>query len=415
MRNSVKAVLAAIAAIGVPALFAAPANAGSGPPVVGCTTGSSCSVELHWTWSVTGSTGGRHIVHWTPPPCIGVPAGDAYSGSQVIVTLYGATAPVSPPATASPGTSAPATATASATPTSSPSPSGLTPQEQGIYDEAQQLLKTKPMPAGEWYQIAGDPSASAASQQVCTSLPPYVWVKPGGRLPTVGGVNIPPEELAAFAYSRLQTGQINRVTFNPRKVADTNLPSFVKAVLSLPPKTDPGGILQVSGTGTVSGVGTPFVSATAQTPNGTAATVWAWVTGFHIAAQPAAGATLYQDQSQCIQASGPPVSIPGQPPTTGFRVGSRYTPKQMKNVGAGQSIDCGVTFTAPGTYTVQVSIGWDACWTAGTADEFQTAGPPAGKDAAGNNLCQPVPGAQGLKPSIATVTVPVREIQSVNG
>ena len=79
----------------------------------------------------------------------------------------------------------------------------------------------------------------------------------------------------------------------------------------------------------------------------------------------------------------------------------------MAKVGVGQQIDCGVTFTAPGTYTLAVSVSWDACWSQGQANPV---GPPA-------DGCNPVPGAGGLQDSIMNPppTVNVREIQSVNG
>lgn len=74
--------------------------------------------------------------------------------------------------------------------------------------------------------------------------------------------------------------------------------------------------------------------------------------------------------------------------------------------GAGQPIDCGVTYTAPGPYQLNVSVGWSACWAPGTA---VPGGPPAN--------CNPnFPGAAGLRDSTTgPVTVNVREIQSVNG
>jgi hypothetical protein len=85
-------------------------------------------------------------------------------------------------------------------------------------------------------------------------------------------------------------------------------------------------------------------------------------------------------------------------------LGSRYTAAEMAAVGAGQNIDCGVTYTAPGTYNLTASITWNACWEPGLPT---TDGPPRG--------CQPVPGAGGLTPSTTpAVPVNVREIQSVN-
>jgi hypothetical protein len=85
-------------------------------------------------------------------------------------------------------------------------------------------------------------------------------------------------------------------------------------------------------------------------------------------------------------------------------LGSRYPAAEMAQVGVGQQIDCGVTYTAPGTYGLSASVTWDACWARGRA---QAGGPPAN--------CKPVPGAGGLAASTSPPQqVAVREIQSVN-
>jgi hypothetical protein len=85
-------------------------------------------------------------------------------------------------------------------------------------------------------------------------------------------------------------------------------------------------------------------------------------------------------------------------------LGSRYSAAEMRQVGVGQQIDCGVTYTAPGTYALSVSVTWDACWARGLA----TAGGPPAK-------CKRVPGAAGLAASTSPPhQVAVREIQSVN-
>lgn len=401
MRNSVIAVLAAIAAIGMPALFAAPANAGSGPPVVGCTTGSSCMIELQGLVQSSGSTGGSNGVVAKPPPCIGVPAGNAHAGSAAIISFYGTTVPVPAPTTASPsatalpsasasvsGTASP-TATASATPTPTPSTAGptLTPVQQQILNQAKQLVNSDPMTPGEWYQVDANPYAPSAASQVCASLPLYVWSNTG-LLPEIRGLNIPPRTLAAIAYSELFTPQLVSLQLNPHGVSDTNLPTFVNVTIR-----SPGFNLLA-----LTAAGHPYVWATAEL-NGRAATVYAVTTGMDITtdspnAQP-------WDVSQCSVA---------QPPSADDKhagdlmLGSRDV-ASAGDFGAGSAIDCGMTYNGPGRFHLTVRVGWTACWAPGQA---VAAGPPPN--------CNPnFDGAGGLQPRSRTVTVHVREIQSVNG
>jgi hypothetical protein len=368
-----------------------------------------------------------------------VPAGDAHVGSDAIISLYGDTAPVPGPTTASPSappSTAPATVpTSTAPPTGPPStvpsapvspttgpsstvppatgPSGpaspsatstasltaliaqpaaptaagpeLNAQQQQILDQARQLAKSNPVTAGEWYQISGDPYATAAAQQECSSLPPYVWVPGGGRLPILHGLNIPPETLARLAYSQLTTAQLGRVTLNPGGTSDTNLPTFLDVALRPPAR----GVLSVTADGD------PYVWATATTPGGQSATVWAWATGLTIS--PGTGSARTYADSRCSVAH---LSADGHT----FLLGSRYSKAEMAQVGAGSPIDCGVTYTAPGSFGLTANVTWNACWARGIAT---AGGPPPG--------CQPVPGAAGLAASTtAPVPVNVREIQSVN-
>lgn len=141
--------------------------------------------------------------------------------------------------------------------------------------------------------------------------------------------------------------------------------------------------------------GDPYVWATAATPDGEAATVWAWVTGLTI--NPGTTDATTFNQQRCSTAH---LSANGHT----LMLGSRYSPAEMAQVGAGQQIDCGVTYTAPGTYGLSVSVTWDACWARGLA---VAGGPPA--------KCKPVPSAGGLAPSTTPPhQVAVREIQSVN-
>lgn len=371
-------------------------------------------VELNWNVTYTGSSGGHNGVVVPPPPCIGVPVGDAYVGSQAILSLYGDNEPLpsdSPtPITPSPTDSATpadsATSTDSATPTDSASASpiptatmtattaalvikaalGLDPQQQAIIDQAHSLLATHPKPSGEWYQIAGNPSASAKQQAKCLNLPPYIWQGGAAGIIHIAGFNIPPRTLAGLAYSQLTTAGLGQVTLNPVGANDTNLPTFIDIAMTEPPR----GFLAVTTDGT------PYVWATAETPDGTAATVWAWVTSLNITPG-TTNATTFNDK-RCATAHA------GDNGHT-FMLGSRYTADAMAQVGVGQQIDCGVTYTAPGKYNLTANVTWDACWAEGQATQ---GGPPVN--------CKPVPGAGGLAASTTQpVQVNVRDIQSVNG
>jgi hypothetical protein len=392
-------------AAGSLALLAAPASAADGPPEVGCTTGSSCLVELNYEVTYTGSSGGHNGVVIKPPPCIGVPIGDAHTGSQAIISLYSNTAPVAQPSSASPapsasdGSSSPTDSigpTAPASPTVPVSPSAsmstasttalvLSGQQQQILNQANQLVGSNPITPGEWYQISGNPYASATAQQRCTNLPPYIWVAGDNNTLRVNGLNIPPETLAALAFSQLSTARLATVTLNPKGASDTNLPTFVDVGLRAPVR----GVLSITADGD------PYVWATAATPDGEAATVWAWVTGLSI--NPGTTNATTFNQQRCSTAH---LSANGHT----LMLGSRYSAAEMAQVGAGQQIDCGVTYTAPGTYDLSASVTWNACWARGLA---KAGGPPAN--------CKPVPGAADLAASTSPPhQVAVREIQSVN-
>jgi hypothetical protein len=409
--RAVSAFATAIMAAGSLALGVVPASAANGPPSVGCTTGSSCMVELNWNVTYRGSRGGHNGVVVPPPPCIGVPVGDAYVGSQAILSLFGDTAPLpsdspTPLAPTSPGDtpSDSPTPTDSATPTdgagASPSPTatmtastaalivkadaGSDPQDQAIQDQARSLIATHPKPAGEWYQIAGNPSARASEQVKCKSLPPFIWQAGAAGTIHIAGFNIPPRTLAGLAYSQLTTAELGQVTLNPVAANDTNLPTFVDVAMTEPTR----GFLSV----TTEGV--PYVWATAMTPDGTAATVWAWVTSMSITPG-TTSATTFNDK-RCATAH-----LDGDT----YMLGSRYSAQAMASVGTGQQIDCGVTYTAPGTYNLTANVTWDACWAEG---QLTPGGPPAN--------CKPVPGAGGLAASTTQpFQVNVRDIQSVNG
>ena len=190
----------AVAAASLAAL-STPAWAANGPPRVGCTTGSSCIVELNWNVTYTGSTGGHNGVVITPPPCIGVPIGDAHTGSQAIISLYSDTnalpsqspAPLdstSPAESASPtgtGPSDSAAPSSSATVSASPSATATTTAstaalilssapvlsgpQQAILDQAEQLVGSNPITPGEWYQISGNPTPPRPPRQSARTCP----------------------------------------------------------------------------------------------------------------------------------------------------------------------------------------------------------------------------------------------------
>lgn len=407
MRYRLIRIVVALAATAVPLLSVAdPASAANGPPVVGCITGSSCMIELNYYVTYSGSSGGSNGVVVTPPPCIAVPVGDAHTGSQIIISLYGTTAPA-PPTTTAPATpassgSATATGTASATPTSSasasasptspspsptPPPPDLTPVQKQILDLAKTLVNSDPMTPGEWYQIAADPYATAAASQVCQNLPPYVWADKG-KIPVLHGLHIPTRTLAELAYSQLTTPTVGTFKLNPKAANnDTNLPTFVYVVLD-PPTL---GVMQLTTQGH------PYVYATAMAPDGTAATVYAVATGLNI--DPGTSNANTYDLPECS------VARPADSKNDGkYILGSREMASAGR-YGAGQSIDCGVTYTSPGSYNLTVSVGWSACWARGTVNP---GGPPA--DCNAN-----IPGAAGLQDSTTgPIPVNVREIQSVN-
>ena len=383
-------------------LLAMPASAASGPPVVGCITGSSCIVEINYYVTYSGSSGGSNGVVVTPPPCIAVPVGDAHTGSQIIISLYDTTAPVPVATTASATPTDSATATGTATGTASASTSAssapaspapttqaapdLTPTQQAILNLAKQLVNSNPITPGEWYQIAADPYATAAASQVCANLPPYVWAG-NGKVPVLHGLHIPTRTLAELAYSQLTTPSLGGLRLNPRGTSDTNLPTFVDAVLSPPTR----GFIALTTKGN------PYVYATAAAPDGTAATVYAEATGLNI--NPGTSSANTYDVQQCS------VAQPDGKDNTKYILGSRDV-TSAASFGAGQTIDCGVTYTAPGPYQLNVSVGWHACWAPGLA---APGGPPA-------NCNSNFPGAAGLQSSTTgPVTVNVREIQSVNG
>lgn len=351
MRFRLISSVAVLTGFGAAALAGAQtASADSQPPPAQCVSGSTCVLQIDnmITWGGSESPGTNNVVvDIAPPPCLWEPIGDAHSGSLSIIQTYGGKNP------------------------------GPGPYDVGAsFTQAQNLLKTSPIPPGEWYVLPINPAAGAAGAAECDKLPLYFFATPGTPLP---GIYVPPQTLAQLAFARLDTAGLGTVTLNPRGALDTNLPTFINVQVRNPK----AGNLNVA-------AGRLYVTVTAAIPTQDSVTVWAYVNGVHI--DP--GALPAHSYPDCVFKGGPQGT---------YSLGSNYPPAQMNAVGPNQAIDCGVTYTQPGPSTLTVSMDWTACWAQGV-----TAGPPP----AG---CAPVPGAGNLQPTQAGVNVNVREVQSVNG
>lgn len=330
-----------------PAVAAVPASAGAGGTDVGCTDSSSCAIFLEKQTTFGGNTssgsGLNASVPITPPPCLWIPAGNATSGSQQVINDGGGYAP--PPATLN----------------------------TAAVKQAKQLQKN-PKP-GTWYELPVRQGDTAAETQQCMALPYYYWLPPGGQLPQIP---IPPETLRDLAFAKLSAPKFQSMQLNPATRSYTNLPTFVKARLT------PGTYQQAPN-------GQVYLAVSASLGN-QSATVWVPSDSFTITAP---NATAWGNNNpQCSQ-----VDSQGM-------IGSKWTPGQMQHAGPNQAIDCGATFTRPGTYQVQATLTWKpAVWEANTGPNGYQTPPPAG--------AQPVPNGQ-LGPTWTARNVPVAEIQSIN-
>jgi hypothetical protein len=348
---------AALAAIlAAPALTALPAKAANGPPVVGCDTSSSCGVELSKMVTYSGNDSGHAtntVVDIAQPPCLWIPEGDAHTGSQYIIDYERGVDPGA----------------------------GALFSQHETYLQAQQLLATNPAPAGEWYYLPVNPNADQAGRLRCYQLPLFFFATPGTPLP---GVYIPPRTLAQLAFSRLETAGLGTPAFNPAGTSDANLPTTVQVPLNNP----------AAGALSIAPDGRPYVAVTAYIQGGTvSATVWAKAGALNI--NPGTSAARTFDAASCSQA---------QVRGAAYTLGSRLTAGQLAAIGVNGSVDCGVTYAAPGSFGLTASVGWTACW-APTPGATAPPAPPAN--------CTPVPGAGGLANSaIGPVAVNVREIQT---
>jgi hypothetical protein len=77
-------------------------------------------------------------------------------------------------------------------------------------------------------------------------------------------------------------------------------------------------------------------------------------------------------------------------------------PGAVARTGANGTADCGVTFRQPGTWNINATLTWRACWAVGAQD-----GPPPAD-------CNPVPWAA-LNPVNWARNVNIHEIQAANG
>jgi hypothetical protein len=337
------------------ALVVPSARAANGPPVTGCDTSSSCGIQIDKMVTYGGNhTSGavRTVAGLAEPPCQWIPEGDAHVGSQYVIDS-----------------------------TTDHSPGAMFDQDK-TYAQAQQLLATNPTPAGEWYYLPVNLNADPAGQMECYKLPLYFFDPPGTPLP---GVYIPPVTLGQLAYAHLDVPQFGNPILNPTGTSDANLPTTVQV-----PVNNPG-----AGTLGFTKDGRPYVAVTASIQGGAvSATVWAVAKDLNINPGTAAAHT-FDDPNVCSYV-----------PTGGNTLGSRLTTSQLATIGVNGSVDCGVTYAAPGSFALTGSIGWTACWrpTAGATEPPY--GPPAD--------CTPnINGGDALADStFGPVAVNVREIQT---
>jgi len=314
-RRHLLAGLLALTVALVPALGAAvPARAADGSSSVGCSTGSSCYIELEQMIHFGGdySPGANNVVvNITPPTCLWIPIGNAHTGSQYVLGFYNNT---------DPGPGAPF-------------------DGHHAFLEAQQLVNANPMPAGTWYYLPVNPADNPAQVQDCLNQPLYFWDVPGQPLP---GVQVPPQTLAQMAIAKMLLPGAGQMRLSPASGNSySNLPTFVRVTLRGRYETGPGG--------------QPYLRVTAQLGN-QGATVWAEATPL---------ALNTSDSSATLDRNG-----------CGY-LGSAMMlrdPAAVARTGANGTADCGVTFRQPGTWPITAQLTWQTCWVPQVVD----APPPAG-------------------------------------
>src|SRR5262249_14299291 len=297
MRLAVLAVAGLIAA--APSL---PASAADGSSDVGCSTGSSCYIELQKMIRFGGnySPGANNmVVNITPPACLWIPIGDAHSGSQYVLDFYNNT---------------------------DPGPGALFDGEHA-FAEARQLVNATPMPAGTWYYLPVRPDGTEAQRQACLAQPLYFWDPPGTPLP---GIQVPPRTLAQMAMAKMLLPGAGRMSLSPRTGNSySNLPTFVRVALQGQYEAGPGG--------------RPYLTVTARLGN-VGATVWAQATPLQLSAS---------DSSARLEVAG-----------CGY-LGSAMmvrNPGAVARTGANGHPDGGGTLRRPGGWQVTAQLTWQTCW-----------------------------------------------------
>ena len=310
--NKRVALIAGIALLAAaPALTSAPAAyAGDGGAPVTCSGGSSCVIQLENSVTFFGNHGsgtnnpGDSI---DPPPCYGVPLGDAHTGSVTIVANLADSIEYGGPLT------------------------GILLQ---IYNQAYAMQNENPMPPGEWYMSL---ATSAASDTLCDQVP-FEFVPPakGGAIDPPP-VPLPPRTLAQLAVAVMRLPRVGKVLTSPANgTTYSNMPTFVRVTMR--------GKYETSG-------GMPYLMVSASL-DGQGATAWAYATPLALSSS-ASDATVWGSCGYLGSAM-----LAGDPGA-------------VAKVGAGGSADCGFTFRTPGAAVITAGIGWDTCWVPDAITAFE--------------------------------------------
>jgi hypothetical protein len=293
----------------LPVLAAVPASAADGSSSVTCATGDSCVIQLDRMVQFGGadySPGADNmVIDIAPPPCSWNPIGNAYTGSQAVISGSGGTAP----------------------------PPGSAFDTAQTYQQAKQLLATTPMPAGEWYVLPIAPGDTAAQAAACLAEPLYFFDVPGAALP---GIDIPPVTLAQLAVSKLYVPVAGHMYLSPvNGVSYSNLPVFARVTLAGRYHIGPNGM--------------PYTTDNARLGNN-AATVW-------VEAMPLQISTT--DSSATLDTNG--CGYTGSAEMV-------HDPAAVASTGANGTADCGATFRTPGNWTMTATLTWRTCWLPEVAD-----------------------------------------------